>query len=271
MDNKLFGLVFARSQQGVGRAFGPPDYYLDFAEDDARRDMAFSACNLASNSLDAFTGLYNSEWPFFGWGRVDFLPWSDRYWGHTQEEGLLVDATVLQQELFDMAEQIDREVAEREYGHSLLGPPGAIWLSRNLMSTKEGAVKGLAAQSLACANASLHELFQNRVAVSAKLLSRAYENIILLHIECQPIVQGRHRGGLARHRSDPKAQDKEFVKECWERWSRDPARYKTIEAFAKDMFEKTKHLEGNSQVIGRWVRDWRREAASSVRTKPPQA
>ena len=60
-------------------------------------------------------------------------------------------------------------------------------------------------------------------------------------------------------RCDPKQQAKTEVKELWELWQKNPMRYKSVSAFARDMLEKFEVLE-SSQVIGRWCKEWKKQA-----------
>ena len=69
------------------------------------------------------------------------------------------------------------------------------------------------------------------------------------------------KGGIARHRNDPKAQEKSFIFECWQAWKRDPRTYKTKAAFARAMLEKCEHLESNKVIEG-WCREWEQSEPS---------
>jgi hypothetical protein len=54
---------------------------------------------------------------------------------------------------------------------------------------------------------------------------------------------------------DPKMVDKKFVKECWDRWQKNPHEYKSKAAFARAMLDKCEHLTSN-KVIEDWTRKW---------------
>lgn len=56
-------------------------------------------------------------------------------------------------------------------------------------------------------------------------------------------------------RSDPKQKEKIKVRECWELWHKEPKRYKSKAAFARDMLSKFEALE-NQRVIERWCKEW---------------
>jgi hypothetical protein len=60
---------------------------------------------------------------------------------------------------------------------------------------------------------------------------------------------------VARHSKDPKQKEKRYVMDCWEAWRKDPTRYASKAAFARDMLDKSEHL-ASTKVIEDWVRDW---------------
>jgi len=76
---------------------------------------------------------------------------------------------------------------------------------------------------------------------------------------------GRSKGGKIRHMNDPRAQDKLFIYECWQSWESNPSAYPGPTAFAKDMLEKVDNLTSDTQVIMRWVREWRSGKAGPQR------
>ena len=55
--------------------------------------------------------------------------------------------------------------------------------------------------------------------------------------------------------NDPKQKDKATVRECWDDWQKQPTRYRSKAAFARDMREKFPRLE-SQPVIERWCREW---------------
>jgi len=69
------------------------------------------------------------------------------------------------------------------------------------------------------------------------------------------------RRSLAQHAarqklaSDPKQLAKQQVKECWELWQKEPARYRGKAAFARDMLNKYEDLKSQPVIEG-WCRDW---------------
>lgn len=64
--------------------------------------------------------------------------------------------------------------------------------------------------------------------------------------------------GKKRHAEDPKQAAKQQVRECWELWQKEPARYKSKSAFARDMLAKFDDLE-SQRVIERWCKEWESE------------
>lgn len=80
--------------------------------------------------------------------------------------------------------------------------------------------------------------------------------------ECHVYVtKGRARsemalyGAHARLANDPKQKDKKTVRECWDSWQKDPSRYPSKAAFARDMLSKFESLK-NHRVIERWCLVW---------------
>lgn len=61
-----------------------------------------------------------------------------------------------------------------------------------------------------------------------------------------------------RHKLDPKYEAKREVRGLWNLWKREPARYKSKSAFARDMLDKYAEL-GSQRVIERWCKEWESE------------
>lgn len=70
------------------------------------------------------------------------------------------------------------------------------------------------------------------------------------------------QGGRARAQRDPRAQEKRWVRECWEEWQRTPTRYASKAAFARDMVDSVEALT-SVRVIEAWCRDWERQEPAS--------
>lgn len=269
MTEEFFTMVFPATN-GCDPELDPPEYWSEFVDNDARRDIAFKACQLALSATGTFWGMHYVEWPFFGFSEFAYLPWENDY--SMSERGLsrLQRDKLIKDEMRQIAFELVMVSSSGGNADGLRETFGAVWLSPKLMASKKLAVQGLAVQALFCADAALKMLFRDQIADSAVWLASAYENIILMHIECESLLNGRQKGGISRHRNDPKAGDKELVKACWESWECTPNKYPSVEEFARDMLDKTEHLAGNTQVIARWVRGWKKDVASSVTTKLPK-
>lgn len=61
---------------------------------------------------------------------------------------------------------------------------------------------------------------------------------------------------VAKLNNDPRQADKRFVRECWDEWQREPERYESQAAFARDMMAKCAHLTSVA-VVERWCRAWK--------------
>lgn len=73
---------------------------------------------------------------------------------------------------------------------------------------------------------------------------------------------------LARHAKDPRQQEKRFIRECFDDWNANAARYSTDAAFARDMLSKVEHLRSAAKIEG-WVRGWRRASSEGTLEGPP--
>lgn len=69
----------------------------------------------------------------------------------------------------------------------------------------------------------------------------------------------RH-AAYAMHEKSDTGKAKRFVRECWTEWERQPAKYRSAAAFARDMLDKFPDALTSEIVVTRWVRDWRRES-----------
>ena len=64
---------------------------------------------------------------------------------------------------------------------------------------------------------------------------------------------------IRKLQKDPKQVAKLNVKECWERWQKNPNEYKSKSAFARAMLEKYEALESQKVITDRWCAEWERE------------
>ena len=63
------------------------------------------------------------------------------------------------------------------------------------------------------------------------------------------------QGALEKLSKDPKQHEKLFVKECWEKWKKEPLSYKSKTEFANDMLDKCEHLKSQKRITD-WCREW---------------
>lgn len=70
-------------------------------------------------------------------------------------------------------------------------------------------------------------------------------------------------GAEAKLDNDPKQQEKEFVRECWNEWQKNPERYEGKTAFARDMLTKCDALK-NQNVIVRWCGAWEKKNSTQL-------
>ena len=65
-------------------------------------------------------------------------------------------------------------------------------------------------------------------------------------------------GAQAKLANDPKQIAKAQVRECWDKWQRNPSSYTSKSAFARDMLDKDESLK-NQAVIAGWCLKWSQE------------
>lgn len=68
-------------------------------------------------------------------------------------------------------------------------------------------------------------------------------------------------GAAAKWAAHPVGQAKAEVQQLWQEWQRQPSRYRSKAAFARDMLDKFEAL-GNQAVIVRWCTEWEKEQAA---------
>ncbi len=87
------------------------------------------------------------------------------------------------------------------------------------------------------------------------------------HLLCNDLdIQGLRSGigrqaAEARIKKDPRQQEKQLIKECWQNWQADKSQYKSKAAFARDMMEKVEHLT-SAKKIEDWCREWEKETTT---------
>lgn len=119
-------------------------------------------------------------------------------------------------------------------------------------------------------SAVLYSLSDDAEGVSACLLDAAWlvervESLDRAELHAQVLLRriDRERASArakARHAQDPKRGGREFVRDCWKRWRREPSQYASASAFARAMLDKQPGLLTSEVVVTRWVRAWDREA-----------
>lgn len=74
----------------------------------------------------------------------------------------------------------------------------------------------------------------------------------------EQLIRERQRSASrARYSKDPKQLAKSEVRKMWEMWHRDPSRYPSKAAFARDMIDKFDELKSTKKIED-WVRAWER-------------
>jgi len=74
-----------------------------------------------------------------------------------------------------------------------------------------------------------------------------------------------HAGAIEKKKRDPKQKEKKLVYECWTTWQKEPNRYPSKAAFARDMLTKCEHLTSQKKI-----EDWCREWESKGGTQPAE-
>lgn len=233
---------------------------------DKDSELACRLCNLADSAASAYTGLFPVEWSYFSFGGCVDLPWLLDWYTESRKEGSDEISIRLsggtKDRFFTELKQFWIELQRQKEDSATLDPLDALF-STKLTSTKRGSIQSLSALILCLVNDGLLFLRAAQYDEVALCMSNAYQCLIHLQSDSASYVSGQSRGGKIRHLNDPKAKDKEFVYQCWRTWDIDSNRYSSVAEFARDMFEKTEHLAGDPQVIGRWVRAWRKQKSTS--------
>lgn len=242
--------------------------------DEVDRELMFRICSLANSAGDIFCGHFPTLWPYGAILELRELPWfedwyiEERVRRRVVENGELVELDdwelmyVLRKDVKDrffeeVAAILDRLEKDGVEIDPFSDPVNIIPLDVDPKSRKE-AIQALCSVMLCHLNGSINGLYSGDHRRSAIFLSSAYQCLSHLQIECERYSSGRVRGGVNRHRDDPKATEKALIHGCWKAWEAEPAKYPSVAAFARDMVDKVKHLKGDVQVIARWVREWKR-------------
>lgn len=110
------------------------------------------------------------------------------------------------------------------------------------------------------------QLYKSDINTSIGALASAGADLAEMMIEkpidgetMRKIRSGIGRSGAnAKLAADPKQKAKALIRECWDDWQKDPVRYKSKAAFARDMRDKFPNLESQPVIEG-WCRLWERK------------
>jgi hypothetical protein len=95
--------------------------------------------------------------------------------------------------------------------------------------------------------------------------SNALANLVAIESGNDRLREARrdmaYRAVLAKIAADPKQKEKAFIFQRWQEWQREPKRYKSKAAFARDMLDKCEHLTSQKKIED-WCREWEKSALS---------
>lgn len=138
-----------------------------------------------------------------------------------------------------------------------LGVGGILLLAIHAIDSCRGLIEHEPASddeiiSQLCAAVRLHERFHNLL-MQKPALREAYGELL-----SENRTETASKRAAAKHAADPRQTEKLFVRQCWDEWQTDPARYSTKAAFARDMLEKCTHL-CSMKTIEDWCRNWEKD------------
>lgn len=257
-----FELLLSSAWTEKGEQMCNQDLWRNFA-DQQDQELGVRLCNLADSAASTYCGLFSADSPYFSWNEVIELPWMwDWHVSEVRPGG--VSIRLKENIRASFFEEIDRLWLEFEHQRGAIeegeGPLNLLqnYFLTSLTATKKSSIQTLSMLVLSFVNDALCLLRESRYREAALLMSSAYECMMHIQVDCGAYVTGRSRGGKLRHENDPKAKDKELVYQCWVEWKKEPGRYRSLAEFSRDMIEKAQHLAGDPQVIGRWVRAWKK-------------
>ncbi|WP_124614605.1 hypothetical protein [Burkholderia sp. Bp9143] len=141
------------------------------------------------------------------------------------------------------------------------------WIRRMYLAE---AVSHLEASSLRPAHASNLSVHDVLNAVKALNLSRQHKeapNGTLPSVSvAEALSENGRRAAIARHNSSPKAREKEAAFRHWLAWQAGSVQYKSAAEFAREVLDKSEHLE-SSAVIEGWCRAWKKKTATTTQQK----
>lgn len=222
------------------------------------RELAHRLCQLADSAAASYCGIVSIE----SLDKATFLPWlmdwHRQYTRGKSEQLCIALKENIKDKFLDEIEDSWKRYKRQSETCETADLLGAYFKTDPTANRKE-SIQTLAVLSLYSVNEGLKYLRNFQYEDLALSLSDAYRCLAFIRADSEAFTSGRSRGGKARHLKDPKSKDKNFVHECWRAWVLDPGRYETLAEFSRDMVGKTEHLAGDPQVIGRWVREWRKE------------
>ncbi len=69
------------------------------------------------------------------------------------------------------------------------------------------------------------------------------------------VIRRARNAVAAKLANDPRQDEKQFIRECWQDWQRGKSHYTSKAAFARDMIEKVEHLTSTKKIED-WCREW---------------
>lgn len=135
-----------------------------------------------------------------------------------------------------------------------LGVGGVLVLAIHAIDSCRGLIEHEPASddeiiSQLCAAVRLHEQFQNLL-MQRPALREAWGELL-----SESRTEAARKTAAAKHAADPRQSEKAFVRQCWEEWQADSARYLSKAAFARDMLDKCKVLRSTKKIED-WCRSW---------------
>lgn len=239
-------------------------------------------------SLSAYFGCDGGDpesGPWADWieGKADFFEKhfaQFMWWHYCEAQGLYLDIEAaerkgdwLSAEEFDAAVNRDLALVESHSGEPLVlvDPFSFETLVTGAPGDVRTLVRLLLAYSIWCVDRMVESLRSNDAKTVAAASAYALRALSLTHEyrDDFPEVQARLESkkqserAKARHAADVKQEEKRFVRQCWDDWQKQPERYKSKAAFARDMITKCAHLESYSVIEG-WCREWEAENSTSA-------
>ena len=110
---------------------------------------------------------------------------------------------------------------------------------------------------------------KSNLKLSASKAANELANALSIDWDNEHLIKARrqlgHAGAIEKKKRDPKQKEKKLVYECWTTWQKEPNRYPSKAAFARDMLTKCEHLTSQKKI-----EDWCREWESKGGTQPAE-